>query len=396
MKKTILAWLLLLSLLLGAVAHASEGDDPVLFTFNGREVRQSEVVQRAAAYGQGQMISSDTAYDEAIEYMIVNQLVPEARAAELGLDQFTDEELAEIDAEAADYYEQQLDAYVAAMASTLTEEEKEGFREELRAYWNEMGTTVESAQETHRFNRIKSRLLETMNVEISEEEIQQVYEEQAKKDEEFFAGNIRAYEYFTEYLHSDVWYVPEGYRGVLQILLYTDEALTDAYEAAVDAGEGVEEAAQAIIDSKQAVLDEIYARLDGGEDFVDVMKEYTEDPGMDADRMENGYAVHAESTVWGKEFAAGAFSEEMQAPGDVSAPIASKYGVHVLYYLRDIPSGRVELDDRIREGITSYITNQKRTEMLADWAKDYEVVYNQKAIDALMATVAAAEEENAE
>lgn len=388
MKKSarLCACLLALALLMGMTAFAAEGDDPVLFTFNGTEVYQSEVIRRAAAYGQAQLISSDTAYDEAIEYMIVNQLVPEARAAELGLDQFTDAELAEINAEAAEYYEQQLDAYVEGMGANLSDSEKEGFREELRAYWNEMGTTVESAQETHRFNKVKARLLETMDVEISDEEIAQVYEEQVQKDEDFFKDNILAYEYFTEYLNSDVWYVPEGYRGVLQILLYADEALCDAYEDAVSAGEGVEEAAQAIIASKQSAIDAIYARLDAGEDFVSVMLDYTQDPGMDDDRIASGYPVHVKSTVWGKEFAAGAFSEEMQQVGDVSQPIASKYGVHILYYLRDIPGGRIAMDERIRESITTYLTNQKRVDILASWADDYELTYNQDAIDALMAT----------
>lgn len=394
MKKSarLCACLLALALLMGMTAFAAEGDDPVLFTFNGTEVYQSEVIRRAAAYGQAQLISSDTAYDEAIEYMIVNQLVPEARAAELGLDQFTDAELAEINAEAAEYYEQQLDAYVEGMGANLSDSEKEGFREELRAYWNEMGTTVESAQETHRFNKVKARLLETMDVEISDEEIAQVYEEQVQKDEDFFKDNILAYEYFTEYLNSDVWYVPEGYRGVLQILLYADEALCDAYEDAVSAGEGVEEAAQAIIASKQSAIDAIYARLDAGEDFVSVMLDYTQDPGMDDDRIASGYPVHVKSTVWGKEFATGAFSEEMQQVGDVSQPIASKYGVHILYYLRDIPGGRIAMDERIRESITTYLTNQKRVEILASWADDYDVSYNQDAIDALMATATEAAE----
>ena len=394
MKKSarLCACLLALALLMGMTAFAAEGDDPVLFTFNGTEVYQSEVIRRAAAYGQAQLISSDTAYDEAIEYMIVNQLVPEARAAELGLDQFTDAELAEINAEAAEYYEQQLDAYVEGMGANLSDSEKEGFREELRAYWNEMGTTVESAQETHRFNKVKARLLETMDVEISDEEIAQVYEEQVQKDEDFFKDNILAYEYFTEYLNSDVWYVPEGYRGVLQILLYADEALCDAYEDAVSAGEGVEEAAQAIIASKQSAIDAIYARLDAGEDFVSVMLDYTQDPGMDDDRIASGYPVHVKSTVWGKEFAAGAFSEEMQQVGDVSQPIASKYGVHILYYLRDIPGGRIAMDERIRESITTYLTNQKRVDILASWADDYELTYNQDAIDALMATATEAAE----
>ena len=119
---------------------------------------------------------------------------------------------------------------------------------------------------------------------------------------------------------------------------------------------------------------------------MSVMLDYTQDPGMDDERIANGYPVHVKSTVWGEEFAAGAFSEEMRQVGDVSQPIASKYGVHILYYLRDVPGGRIAMDDRIRESITTYLTNQKRVEILASWADDYEVTYNQEAINALMAT----------
>lgn len=383
--KNRLAALMALILLLCVPAYAAEDEDPVLFTFNGQQYHQSEVVRNAEGYAQMQLISSATAYEEAIEYMIANQLVAEAKAAELGLDQYTDEELAEIKAEADQYYEEQLDAYTDALLPESTDEEKAEFRQSLKEFWIESGTTVELAEETHLFNRTKARLLETMPVEITDEEIAEVFEEQVKKDEEFFKDNIKAYEYFTEYQQSDVWFVPEGYRGVLQILLYADDELTEAYKAAVEAGEGVEEARQAILDSKQETIDEIYARLDAGEDFVTVMQEYSEDPAMDEARIETGYAVNPESTVWVSEFTEGAFSDKMQAVGDVSDPVVSRFGVHILYYLRDIPAGRAEFNDRIRESIVNYLTNKKRAETLASWAADYEVTYNQEAIDALKA-----------
>ncbi len=383
--KNRLAALMALILLLCVPAYAAEDEDPVLFTFNGQQYHQSEVVRNAEGYAQMKLISSATAYEEAIEYMIANQLVAEAKAAELGLDQYTDEELAEIKAEADQYYEEQLDAYTDALLPESTDEEKAEFRQSLKEFWIESGTTVELAEETHLFNRTKARLLETMPVEITDEEIAEVFEEQVKKDEEFFKDNIKAYEYFTEYQQSDVWFVPEGYRGVLQILLYADDELTEAYKAAVEAGEGVEEARQAILDSKQETIDEIYARLDAGEDFVTVMQEYSEDPAMDEARIETGYAVNPESTVWVSEFTEGAFSDKMQAVGDVSDPVVSRFGVHILYYLRDIPAGRAEFNDRIRESIVNYLTNKKRAETLASWAADYEVTYNQEAIDALKA-----------
>ena len=396
MKKSVKSLILiLLSILIISVpVHATEsGDDPVLFTFNGKDIYQSEVIERAAAYAQMGAISSETAYEEAIEYMIGDQLVAEAKAAELGLDQYTEEEMAVLKEEAALGFEQQLDAYVEYFASQLSEEDQNDFREELRAAWAEIGTTVEDAEETHIFNQTKARLLETMEVEISEDEIQEVYEEQVEKDREYFSNNIRAYEYFTYYQNTDVWYVPEGFRGVLPILLTVDEELTDAYEAAVDAGEGVEEAREAILASKQDVVDEIYARIEDGEDFATLVEEYSEDPSLNEDVEQNGYAVHPESTVWGTEFAEGAFSDAMQEIGDVSDPVVSKYGIQILYYLRDIPSGPVAMNDRIRESITTYLTNKKRAEMLSDWAADYEITYNQEAIDALVASAAELETE---
>ena len=379
------AMALILALVLWAVACAAQsGDDPVLFTFNGQDVYQSKVMAMAEAYAQAGMISGENAYDEAIQYMIVNQLVPEAKAAELGLDQYSQEELDQINAEAEEYFQAQLDAYANGLLPEGTEAEKAQFREDLQAYWAETGTTLETAQENHLFNYTKERLLETMEVEITEEEIQQVFEEQVQKDKDYFTGNITAYEYFAVYQNSDIWYTPEGFRGVLQILLYADEDLTQAYKDAVDAGEGIEEARQAILDSKQDQIDEIYERLDGGEDFAELMWEYTEDPAMDEDLAQTGYAVHQDSRIWVEEFTQGAFSPEMQAVGDVSQPIVSRYGVHILYYLRDIPSGPAQMDQRIRESIQSYLTNQKRAAMLEEWAEQYPVEYNQEAIDALM------------
>ena len=235
MKKKAGIWAVAAAIMtiMSATAAAAE-KDPVLFTFNGKDVFQSELVQRTAAYAQGGMISSDTAYREAIEYMIENQLVAEAKAAELGLDQYTDEELEALRKEADEYYEQQLDAlvtyYAEQNAAELSDEDKAEFREELKTVWEEIGTTKESAEETHIFNKTRDRLLETMEVENTEEEIQQVFEEQIEKDRIQFEDNVKMYEYFTYYQNYDVWYTPEGFRKVQQILLKVDEELTDAYE----------------------------------------------------------------------------------------------------------------------------------------------------------------------
>ncbi|MBQ6594984.1 MAG: hypothetical protein IJH78_04910 [Clostridia bacterium] len=357
MRMRIVCLLLAILMLAGCSALAEE--DSVLFTFMGREYRQSEIVRRAEAYAQAGLISSGTAYEEAISYMHLNQLVPEAKAAELGLDQYTEEELAEIREEADRYFEAQLDAYIDYFAPDMTDAEKAGFREELRSYWAEMGTTVESAEETHLFNRTRARLMETMEITVTDEEIRQVFEEQTAKDEAYFRDNYRAYEYYTYYRQSDIWYVPEGYRAVLDLRFSADtaDALTENAEAigaARDAlGEGVP-----------------FEQLTG--------------PGGETPRE---IWVHEESTLYSDALEAVVFSEDMREPGSVSEAFQDEDGAHILCALGEVPSGPVAFDERIEESIRNYLTSRKQDEILHSWAEEYPIERNQPAIDALMASV---------
>ena len=68
-------------------------EDPILFTFNGQEYPLSYVESVIYGYESNGYITSPYAFDEAIDYLIINKLAPLAKAKEMGLDQFTDEEL---------------------------------------------------------------------------------------------------------------------------------------------------------------------------------------------------------------------------------------------------------------------------------------------------------------
>ena len=82
--------------------------------------------------------------------------------------------------------------------------------------------------------------------------------------------------------------------------------------------------------------------------------------------------------MWESDFIAAAFSAEMVAPGSVSQPFASDLGVHILYYLGDVPGGAVELTTEVYNALASVIyearTQAALTERLEVLSDEAEVV----------------------
>ena len=57
---------------------------------------------------------------------------------------------------------------------------------------------------------------------------------------------------------------------------------------------------------------------------------------------ENGYPVSADSTNWVTEFRDAAMA--LENVGDVSEPVRSEYGIHIIKYVSDAVEGEVGLD----------------------------------------------------
>ena len=94
--------------------------------------------------------------------------------------------------------------------------------------------------------------------------------------------------------------------------------------------------------------------------------------------------------MWDPAFVEGAFSEKMQQPGDVSDPVIGSYGIHILYYLRDIPGGIVPLDaeiyDYIKTQLQTLQENSILSAMVTEWTAAHDIVYFEDAIAAAKAT----------
>ena len=118
---------------------------------------------------------------------------------------------------------------------------------------------------------------------------------------------------------------------------------------------------------------ELYQRLSAGEDFAELAREYSQDTsadkGGDIGFVEKGDVV--------KEFGMAAFALEV---GEISEPIKSDYGWHVLEVLEIKEPGFHELDESMRDWISASLykeaMDKRIEELLTQLMEDAEIVNN--------------------
>lgn len=382
-----------------APAEATQSPTDVLATVNGspilRETVDAIASNLAYTYSQYGYDTTDETLAKlidqcALDYAIQFELIAQ-KAVELGLDQFTDEEMAQLKEENAQQWAELVDTYIlyyGGLTDESTEEEKLAAQTNALAALESMGYTeelmLESALENARYDRVQADMVK--DATVTDEEIQASFDEKVKQDEASFKDNVATYEYMTQYYGQTSYYVPEGYRGITHILLDVDDELLSKYQtltAELEEQEEVEDNAEAtatdlektpvtqadvdaaydaILASVQPTIDEINAKLAAGTPFADLIKEYGNDPGMESEPYASeGYSVHMDSVVWDPAFTKAAFS--VDKVGDVAAPVVGSYGVHIVYYLRDVPSGAVELTDAIKADLSAELLSSKEYEL---------------------------------
>ena len=412
----ICALMLALAMALSCCAAIAEetNENPVLVTVDGKDIsldKVNDVLNQLISAGY----ANEGEYSLAIEYAI-QDIVLNGKIAELGLDQYTDEEIEAFRQEAHDEWESAIDSYVSYFLTEDTDEARAQAREDGAAYFTAYGYSEEALLDNLKlsasYDKLEQNILEGKDVSVSEEEIRAEFESVALQHKDYVQDNVYMYELYQYYYGMEFWYVPEGYRGIIHILMKVDDDLLGAYQNAQaayeesitdEAPEGdaelkaaMDAAKVAVLASKQAEIDDIYARLAQGESFEALIAQYGEDPGMtDVSTLAEGYQVHKDSVVWDPVFTAGAFSEKMQQPGDTSDPVIGSYGIHILHYLRDIPGGIAEMTDEISAEIEESLYTDKLNSCYAEaieaWTAEHEIVYHQEAIDALTAPADTAE-----
>ena len=134
----------------------------------------------------------------------------------------------------------------------------------------------------------------------------------------------------------------------------------------------------------QPKVDEIQQKIASGEDFDKLIEQYGQDDGMKTEPTKtNGYYVSQDSQMWDDEFTAAAMA--LAKVGDVSGPVLSQSGVHIIKYIGDVTPGAVPLE-KVKDEIKSQTLDQAKSDLydqtVQGWvAEAHAKTYVDKLVD---------------
>ncbi len=382
----------------------------------------------------GRVLSADDTQiilSEAME-MLAFDVVMDLKVAELGLSDITDEDKAALRTTTETEYNETLKAF--AVANNITEEE-------AKVEADKQGYTIDALFEMNLSDLPYRRLYDKAaeGVTVTDEEVQAKYDEYVAIDKSLLENDAASYEYlkdgyqamydqYTGYdgpARTQPFFVPEGFRMVKHILLEypaeTTEALgkleedmtaldselyalneemyalendkeetetatepprtAEEIQADIDAKQADFDAKNAEYDSlrekalplMQADIDEILAKLEAGETFDALIAAYGKDPGTAT--FPDGYMLHKDSIGFDTTFRDAAIA--LKEVGDVSEPVATDFGVHIIQYASDVEGGPVPITEEISTALRGTLLSSLQYEAffakLSEWLKEYEV-----------------------
>lgn len=417
--------LLMALLMLALPALAENAGEDVLATVNGTPVTReafdthlSALTQYYAYYGYDVTTPENASY---LQYMalsiLVQQTLMDQKLIEMNVT-LTDAERAAAEEEGRRLWLTDLDN--ALSYSGVTDASSEAERaaalvqalSELEALGYTEQTYIDDSLANALYIKLEGMMVE--GASVPEGEVEGRYEDLVSADRTRYADDAAAYEsaqqmnaialmYGMTDLYTDIWYIPEGYRTMVHILLPVDDALLTAWgdlqatweeqqstleEGGTLTGEAVteeqlESARLAALASVQPQLDEISDRLSAGEAFVDLIPLYTADTAMDeASELAAGYQVHMDSIFCPPGYRDAAFT--LDNPGDVSEAFVADGGVYLVCYVGDAEGGPIPLTTELHAALYAQLLeeaqNTKYQETLAAWESAAEIVYSDEAL----------------
>ena len=417
-------------------AAAEPVKDTLLVTLNGEEIREdNENLQYYLDYYNAQLEGMDDPDTVRIAQMFamentvqIELIFQHAKAA------LTEEDKASYAEQINAEWEEVIESYMEqdhGITAESSEEERTAARADVLAEFEADGWTAETYADIQMDNMIYNGFIEKLQEDpsfaVSDEEVEAYLaelaaEDQAKyeSDPDLYVQQYELYQQYPEYASyygiEPLYYQP-AYRGITHILLEVDEELLQNWidlnarlEEAQEATEPVSEteapaddaeaapaepteepvteemvaaARQAILDSVQDKLDEIAEKLENGATFEELIAEYNTDPGMQEEPYKtDGYLVNTYSASYAEPFASEAMA--LEKIGDISDPVLTQFGIHLLYYLKDLAAGPVALTDQLKEDLRGVLGDEKFNDgmraLLEQWEAEADTVWTEEGI----------------
>ena len=403
------------------------------------------------------------AYGESALEQLIQSVVLQDKVKELGYDPLGEEDAAEVEKYAdsmMEFYklmmryqnypdletvEEEQERLAAEAAEETPSEPVETVATLTDADLDALLTSDLSAQGITREYFIESRTASiqsdklyayaTADVTVTDDQVKAEFDSKVASQKESYDATPTLYASNA----TGAYYVPEGYRGVKNLLIkisdedqdaidelndtlttakstlsdvnsqledlraedtsaYDEETLA-SYNEQIAALEEQATAAQATIDETTAAVEEktdaafaailpkaqeVLALAQSGEDFDALVETYGEDSGMKSEpNKTQGYPVCEGLSRYEQSFQDAAMA--LEKVGDVSAELVkTSYGYHILQYATDIVAGAVEYTDEIKESIHEDMLEQAQEAAyeaaVTQWVSEAEVKTYEKVM----------------
>jgi len=361
-KKKLVALLLTCALAFTMALSGCGSTETIVATVGDREITLTQLesaYSNSESYASyyGYSLDTDDGIDEFVDYLMDNLIASEMKVyqAKLAGVTLTDEEEASAEETAESNYDDTFQSF-------LDEAESAG-ASNVKAYANTLFTDA-LIQNNTTVKKLKASMLEDAendllvadhkallleNVEMTDEELLQAYEDELASQKELFDSDPTqyfTYETYSAYgYYAPPLYMPDGFFRVRQILVDDEEtALT------------------------------IMEKLDAGEDFETLLAEYNTDPGMESDEYADGYLV-GEGASYVDEFLEAALA--LENDGDISDPVESDYGWHIIKRVSTESAHDIPYED-VKDTLDSYLQSNYQDQYYSDtvdaWVADESLV----------------------
>lgn len=357
-------------------ALADDATPVVVAEFDGGQLMSNEI---ADAYNDAMgMLMLNFGDADSDASTVLNRVLEEEltkkvlhkKAEEMGLTELTSADLAAIETSAqAEFADHRAFYSNSVNTDGMTQTDANAAIDKYLS--DQVGITLDGLIEQRKEEYWQDKLRDYIgaSITVSDEEIQTEYDTLLSEQTASFSSNPDDYEY-ASILGETIVYNPEGYRYVKHILLaFPDADTKNDAQALINTIAALDpESQMAQIEEAQTQLDALYADLDkqaedliaqlnNGADFDSLVAQYGQDDAMKYEPTKSqGYRISANSKQWESAFIEGAMM--LETPGQISVPVHTSSGVHIIRYESDVPAGAIPLAD-VRDAIVAQLRDEK-------------------------------------